>query len=277
MKSGLFITAISAAAVLHLGQQSGSAPALLELSPPAGARIVSRMGPGQSQPVRSVGISYRLNTTTSVADITEHYAQQITSSGWKQVFRQVEPTLSAVRFSFGGDNNAWTATLSIVPFVATKQAVVFFRAVRSGVRWPEESGRVDVAPLFLDLAGPLTVPATVVRFGNPSGGGTPAYAYGAVRLETKTPTDMLMADLQKQVASPDWTVDARVGDSVQSIVRRSSAAGGHAVEVWILTTMPDRLEVDAILTTMCSSLPTAEVSRRQRNGTPGSAQCREGR
>lgn len=262
--------------LMHARAQTSVSPVLPGLIAPAEATSVSNGGYGQRSPQgRASGLFYRLTTSAGLPSLTDHYAPQLTSRGWKQAFRRIEPGLSLVRFTWGAERDPWTGMLSIVPFAATGQAVVSFRAVRSRARWPEESGRVDVVELFSGLTPPLTVPSAIVKFDNPSGGGSPEYSYGQVRLETKGSTTSLMSDLQKQVVTPSWAIDARLGDDVQTVVRRSSVPGGHAVEVWMLTTMPGVAEVDAILTTMCSARtpPTARGPGR----LPGPAQCSEGR
>jgi len=276
MRRTLVVLVCSVAALAHAGAQSPMSPVVPDLVRPAEASAVSRGGYGRQPPAgRVTGKYYRLTTSATLLALTDHYAPQLVSVGWKQVFRQVAPGLSLVRFTFGADSDPWIGTLSIVPFPATVQAVVSFRAVRSRARWPEENGRVDVTELFSDLTAPLTVPSAIVRFDNPSGGGSADYAYGQVRLETKATTSTLMSDLQKQVVTSSWATDARLGDDMQTVVRRSSAPRGDAVEVWILTTMPGVPEVDAILTTMCSSATPQTV--RGSGRLPGPTQCREGR
>ena len=276
MTQVLLVMMFGGSVLMHAGAQAPVSPVVPDLVPPAGASVASGGGYGLRQPVgRVVGRHYRLTTSAGLPALTDHYAPQLISRGWKQAFRQAESGLSLVRFTWGADSDPWTGTLFIIPFAATKQAVVSFRAVRSRARWPEESGRKDVAELFSGLTTPLIVPSAIVKFDNPSGGGSNDYSYGQVRLETKASTPTLMSDLQKQVVTPSWAIDGRLGDDVQTVVRRSSVPGGHAVEVWILTTMPGVAEVDGILTTMCSARtpPTARGPGR----LPGPAQCSEGR
>jgi len=273
----VLLVMMSAGSVLmHAGAQAPVSPVVPDLVPPTGASVASRGGYGLRPPQGRVsGLHYRLTTSATLPALTDHYAPQLTSRGWKQAFRQIEAGLSLVRLTWGADSDPWTGTLFIVPFAATEQAVLSFRAVRSRARWPEESGRVDVAELFSGLTAPLAVPSAIVKFDNPSGGGSPDYSYGQVRLETKASTTGLMSDLQKQVVTPGWAIDARLGDDVQTVVRRSSVPDGHAVEVWMLTTMPGVGEVDAILTTVCSARTPATA--RGTGRLPGPAQCREGR
>jgi len=268
------LTCLAAGIVLQSAQATGLQP-LPPFDAPAGVAVLSSGGYGQrvapehtSLDLPATGSSYRLKTTMSSEAIATHYTRLLGSLGWKQTFRAMAPQLGVVRFSVGPAADPMTGTLTVMPFVGTGEAVVAVRLVRSLFPWRSPSrrsggggantasGSANLVVDFTPFAGTLTLPASVQRAEKRGGGGSNDYYFSEVRFETLATTAALMDGLLKQADGPDWVMDARVGDSLQTVARRSSKLDEGRSEIWMMTSMPGVNQVDVIVASICATRPT---------------------
>jgi hypothetical protein len=238
---------------------------LPELSAPPGAEIQTRVAYGlrstlsAGQELPATGMNYRLTGAPAVAAAIDHYVTQLNALGWKQTYRGLATQLGVVRFSTGTADNPRTGILTVVPFATNGHTIISLRLVLSRASWnsgrrPGGAGANAAAPVvftFRGLTDPVTLPAEVTRVEERTGGGPADFKYGDARLQTTIAPAALMAALQKQVAGPEWRRDTQLGDSAQTVLRRSRTKPILS-EIWMLTRMPGVLEVDALLLSICA-------------------------
>jgi hypothetical protein len=213
----------------------------------------------------STGSSYRLKTTMSSEAIVTHYTRLLGALGWKQTFRAVDPQLGVVRFISAPSTDPMTGTLTVVPFGTTGEVVVAVRLVRSHAPWRSRGGgaganarsvgTVELVGDFAPFARTLTLPSSVHQAERRGGGGSPDYYRGEIRLETLATTSALMDRLFEQVDGPDWVRDVRVGDSMQTVTRRTWKSDRGRSEVWMLTSMAGVDQVDLVVASICATRP----------------------
>jgi hypothetical protein len=91
----------------------------------------------------------------------------------------------------------------------------------------------------------------VLRAERRDGGGQPDIRYAGARIEAFMSVQALTDSLEPQFPNANWTPTARLGDPVQSAVRRTSV-DGHLSEVLIITGLPAAREVDVAHLIACS-------------------------
>ena len=196
--------------------QTAGAPQRANLSPPAGARIVSFGNYGfgivpefNSPEMSATGGHVRLETAVPAAGIVDHYVAQLSAIGWKTTMRQVDPTLGLVRFAVGRDDDPLTGLLTVMPFASTGQTIVAVRLVRSRTPWTyasrrggggaSERGGAPPASFILYAVQPrLTLPDAVLRAERRDGGGLPDIRYAGARIETFMSVQVLWDSLEPQ-------------------------------------------------------------------------------
>jgi hypothetical protein len=203
------------------------------------------LNPGMS----SAEWHYRLRADMTAPQIAEHYLPLLVAHGWRPTLRQFESMLALARFSVGSETDPLIGTLTVVPFAATTgQTLVSVRLARSRAPWRgtgRSGGANGLSLSFGQLTAPLRFPTAVTQ-AEPRGGGTSGEVrHYELRLQTRMSPAALMTDLESQLEQERWKVDARAGDAIQTIVRRSDA---RFSEVWMLTSMQDTGEIDAVLT-----------------------------
>ena len=203
------------------------------------------LNPGMS----SAEYHYRLRTDMPAPQVAEHYLPQLVAHGWKPTLRQFDSILALARFSVGSETDPLIGTLTVVPFAATGQTLVSVRLARSRAPWRgtgRSGGTSGLRMSFGQLTAPLQFPTAVTQ-AEPRGGGTSGEVrHYDLRLQTRISPAALLTHLESQLEHESWKVDARAGDAIQAIVRRSDVRGFS--EVWMLTSMPDTGEIDAGLT-----------------------------
>lgn len=248
---------------------------LPELAAPPGAEILTRVSYGlrstlaAGQELPSTGINYRLTGAPAIGATTDHYVARLTALGWKPTYRGLAPKLSLVRFSVGTADDPRTGMLTVIPFENNGHTIVALRLVLSRAAWnsgrrPGGAGANANAPVVFSFRGqtdPLTLPEEVTRVEERSGGGPGDFKYADARLQTTIAPATLMANLQKQVAGAEFRRDALLGDTAQTVLRRSRTSGPALSEIWMLTRMPGVLEVDALLLAICAQPRPAPASR----------------
>jgi hypothetical protein len=192
---------------------------------------------------------HRLRTDMTAPQVAEHYLPQLVAHGWKPTLQQFDQMLSFARFSVGSETDPLVGTLTVVPFAATTgQTLVSARLARSRAPWRgtgRSGGANGLSLSFGPLTAPLQFPTAVTRAEPRGGGASGEFRYYELRLQTRMSPAALLTDLESQLEPERWKVDARAGDATQAIVRRSDA---RFSELWMLTSMPDTGEIDAVLT-----------------------------
>ena len=207
------------------------------------------LNPGMS----SAEYHYRLTTDMTAPQVAEHYLPQLVAHGWQPTLRQFEPRLAFARFSAGSATDPLIGTLTVVPFPETRQTLVSVRVARSRTPWRGTGRAGGVGGLMMAfgrLTAPLQFPAAVTQAEPRGGGASGEVQHYDLRLQTRMSPAALLTDLESQLERETWKVDARAGDSIQAIVRRSDVRGFS--EVWMLTSMLDSGEIDAALTVIAS-------------------------
>jgi hypothetical protein len=253
-----------------LATQTTGAPQRANLSPPAGARIVSFGNYGfgivpefHSAEMSATGGHVRLETAVPAAGVVDHYVSQLSAIGWKPTLRQVDPTFGLVRFAVGSDDDPLTGLLTVMPFASGGHTIVAVRLVRSRTPWSygsrrggggaSERGGAPPPSFILYASEPrLTLPDAVLRAERRDGGGLPDIRYAGARIETFMSVQALWDSLVAQIPNGNWTTTAQLGDPVQSAVRRTSP-DGHLSEILIITGLPAAREVDVAHLIACSS------------------------
>jgi hypothetical protein len=248
-----------------VGSQSRLVSAIPELVPPSNASGTSSGGlglqPGPAPVALNVPVAvrrYRIFVDMPPLSVADHYAGQLAKAGWQVAFKQAEPTLALVRFMTGSASDRLVGTLIVVPFSDAKEMEVHVHLVRSRTVWrvasngrtggAGASGEKGLSESFNERYSPwLTFPREVSRIEHHGGGGNSESMFFSLRLQTMMSPSVLMPLLQAQLEARGWKVAARLGDAVQSVVRRTAVSGGERSEVWILTTMPAVSEIDAAL------------------------------
>jgi hypothetical protein len=264
------MAAVLLPAFVSATQFVAGAPQRANLSPPAGARIVSFDNYGfgivaefHTREMSATGGHVRLETTVPAAVVVDHYVAQLSALGWRTTMRQVDPTFGLVRFAVGRDDDPVTGILTVMPFASTGHTIVAVRLVRSRMPWissgrgggggANDRGGAPPASFLLYASQPrLTLPDAVLRAQRRDGGGQPDIQYAGARIETFMSVQALWDSLAPQFPNANWTTTARLGDPVQSAVRRTSP-DGHLSEILIITGLPAAREVDVAHLIACSS------------------------
>ena len=205
------------------------------------------LNPGMS----SAEYHYWLVTDMTAPQVAEHYLAQLVTHGWKPTLRQSDSTLALARFSFGSAADPLIGTLTVVPFPATGRTFVSARLARSRTPWRgtgRPAGADGLVMAFGQLTAALQFPAAVTQAEPRGGGGGGEVSHYDLRLQTKMAPTALLTHLESQLEQEDWKVDARAGDALQAVVRRSRVRLPVRSQVWMLTSMPDTGEIDAVLT-----------------------------